>query len=78
MGKQVQQRPPKRLPATREHFAVSEVAEFVAARDGGIAKSIANAIYRQIEQGKVRAVRVLGVTKIPRTEALRIVEGERA
>lgn len=64
-----------RLPDGRERFHVSEVAAIVAELDGRNTDTVRGWIYRQIENGSIRAVRVVGKLMVPRAEAVKIVEG---
>lgn len=67
------QRP--RLP-DKERLYVTEVAAVLARKDGLTLQGARMRIYRGIENGRVRCVRVLGTLMIPRSEAERIIEGE--
>ncbi len=66
-----------RLPE-KDRLYVTEVAEVLARKDGLTLQGARMRIYRGIESGKIRSVRVLGTTMIPRQEAQRILEGEMA
>lgn len=66
-----------RLPE-KDHLHVTEVARVLAPRLHITEQGARNRLYRGIEDGRVRAVRVLGTIMIERNEAERIIRGEPA
>ena len=72
-GGQKAKRP--RLP-DRDRLYISEVAKVVAAELGISDSGARSRLYRGIEAGDVKAVRVLGTLMIPRGEVERILAGE--
>ncbi len=64
-----------RIPE-KPRLRVLEVARIVA-KDLGLNEHAAKVrIYRRIESGEIRAVRVLGSLMIPREEVVRIIQGD--
>lgn len=64
------------LPPNKQLFCVSEIVPRVS-RLLGIKEDAARvAIYRAIERGDIQARMYLGSIRIPRAEAIKILEGE--
>lgn len=60
----------------KEWFCVAEVTPRLARILGVSDTAAQQRIYRAIADGSLRARRFLGATRLPRSEVIRIVEGE--